>query len=107
LMAGVVTVKVASATCPPVSVARTVVPDVPEGTANRHENAPEESVVSTPLEQDEIVTPSNTSDASGAEIVNPVPATVTVAPCGPWTGVAVIAGVVTVKLWTADCPPAS
>ena len=68
---------------PPASVAFTVVPNVPLGTEKPHENAPELSVVSEPLEQPVIATSSNTSDASGVITENPVPETVTGAPNGP------------------------
>ena len=60
-------------------------------------NAPVAPVVNEPDVQLGIVTPSNTNDASTVETENPVPETVTVAPTGPWPGVTVIAGVVTVN----------
>ena len=85
------------AVAPPTSVAITLVPEVPIGTVNVHENVPDPSVVSPPAEQLEIAMLSKTSEASGADTENPVPATVTVAPTGPCPGVTVIAGRVTVK----------
>jgi hypothetical protein len=81
-IAGVVTVNVPEAVWPPESVAVTVVPDVPLGTANVHEKAPEESVPNEPLEQLETDTPSKTRPTV-LDSENPVPETVTVAPTGP------------------------
>jgi len=94
---GTVTVKVPVAVWPPTSVAVTVVPEVPLGTANVHEKSPEESVPSEPLVQLGIVTPSRTSPTV-LDTENPVPATVTVAPTGPWLGLTVMLGVVTVNV---------
>ena len=93
-----VTLNVAWADGPTTSVAVTVVPDVPLGTAKAHENAPELFVVSEPLVQTVTVTVSNTSDANAADCEKPVPATVTAAPTGPCFGVTVIAGTVTVNV---------
>ena len=87
-----VTVKVPEAVWPPPFVATTEVPDVPLGTANVQLNEPVAPAVSEPLVQLEIETLSKTSDASAAEPVKFVPATVTAAPTGPWAGVTVIAG---------------
>ena len=47
------------------------------------------------------------SDASGVETENPLPETVTVAPIGPWPGVAEIEGVVTVNAPDPVDPPTS
>ena len=80
------------------SVALTVVPDTPVGTANVQLNAPVAPVVREPLVQLVIVTESNTSDDSAVDTEKPVPATVTVAPIGPCAGVTVITGVVTVNV---------
>jgi hypothetical protein len=102
---GVVTVKVPVAVWPELSVATTVVPEVPEGTGNVQEKAPVAPVVSEPLVHVEIATPSSTSEVSGVDTVNPVPATVTGAICGPCPGVTVIAGVVTVNTTTFDSEP--
>jgi len=93
---GLVTVNFPVACCPPTSVAFTVVPEVPLGTEKVQLKAPVPLVVNDPLVQAEIVTPSNTS-LTALVTENPVPATVTVAPIGPWPGVTVIAGVVTVN----------
>ena len=94
VIAGDVTVNAPVAVWPPTSVAVTVVPDVPTGTLNVHVNAPAPPVVKEPLVQLEIVTPSKTSPTTLAT-EKPVPATVTVAPTGPWVGLTVMAGVVT------------
>ena len=107
VIAGVVTVKAPVASCPPKSVAVTVVPDVPEGTLNTQLNAPVAPVVSEPLVQLEMVTPSKTSDASAVDTEKPVPDTVTVAPSGPCPGVTVIDGVVSVNVPVASWPPTS
>jgi hypothetical protein len=100
VIAGVVTVNDddALSKLPSDPVAVTVVPDVPLGTANVQLNAPVAPVVNEPDVQLGIVTPSNTNDASTVETENPVPETVTVAPTGPWPGVTVIAGTVTVNV---------
>jgi hypothetical protein len=80
----------------------TVVPEVPLGTSKVQEKWPEASDVKEPLVQIETVTVSNTRDVNGVETENPVPATITVAPSGPWLGVTVIAGTVTVNVPVAD-----
>jgi hypothetical protein len=92
VIAGVVTANVAAAVWPPASVAVTVVPDVPPGTANVQLNAPVPPVVSEPVVHAAIVTESKTSECSGVETEKPVPDTVTVDPTGPWVGFTVIAG---------------
>jgi hypothetical protein len=96
---GVVTVNEPLADRPPTSVATTVEPEVPAGTTSVHEKLPEEPVVSEPEAQLAIITPSKLRDARAEETLNPLPVTVTEAPLGPWPGVTVIAGVVTVKVW--------
>ena len=93
--------------CPPVSVATTLLPEVLAGTWNVQLNAPVAPVVRLPALQLEIVWESNTSEVSGVETENPVPATVTLAPWGPCPGVTEIEGVVTVKSVVALWPPAS
>jgi hypothetical protein len=100
---GVVTVNAPVAVWPPSSVAVTVVPEVPEGTTNVQLNAPPAPVVNEPDVQVEIALVSNDSPT---EFVteNPVPATTTVAPTGPWPGVTVIAGTVTVNPVVTVCP---
>ncbi len=100
VMAGVVTVNVPVAVLLPTSVAVTVVPDTPAGTANVQLNAPVAPVVREPLVQlaAVIVLVSKTNDVSAVDTEKPVPATVTVAPIGPCPGVTVIAGVVTVNV---------
>jgi hypothetical protein len=85
----------------------TVDPDVPDGTGNMQVNPPVEFETRLPDVQEVIVTWSNTSEVSAVETENPVPATVTDSPRGPWVGVTVIAGVVTVNVPLADCPPLS
>ena len=75
----------------------TVVPEVPLGTAKVQLNAPVAPVVNEPDVHTVIVTPSNTNDANPVDTENPVPATVTVAPTGPWLGDTVIAGAVIVN----------
>ena len=65
------------------SVAVTVVPDVPLGTSSVHEKLPPLPVVNEPVVQLVIVMSSNTNDVSAVETENPVPDTVTVAPTGP------------------------
>jgi hypothetical protein len=100
-MAGTVTVNIPLAAWPPTSVAVTVVPDVPLGTRNVQLNAPLADAVSeeTPVQlAPAIVTPSKTREESTVETEKPVPATVTVAPTGPWPGVTAIVGVVTVNI---------
>lgn len=79
---GVVTVNVAVAFAPPTSVAVTVVPEVPLGTANVQANTPALPVVSEPSLQLEIVTPSKTNPTL-LDTEKPAPATATVAPIGP------------------------
>jgi len=100
-MAGVVTAKAPSADWSPVSVALTVVPEVPEGTLKVHVNDPVGPVVSEPLKQDKIALASKTRDDRGTDSENPVPDTVVVAPTGPWVGVTEIARAVTVNACTA------
>jgi hypothetical protein len=105
---GVVTLNFAVAVWPPTSVATTEVPEVPLGTVVVQLNAPTAVVVRPPpTEQLEIVTPSNTSDASVFDTENPVPEIVTVAPIGPCFGLTVIFGVVAVKVPLAVVPPMS
>ena len=67
---------------PPTSVAVTIVPTVPLGTANVHEKSPETSVPNEPLVQLVTVTPSK-SRPTVLSTEKPVPDTVTVAPTGP------------------------
>ncbi len=106
VIAGVVTVNVPVAVLPPTSVAVTVVPDAPAGTANVQVNAPVVPVVREPLVQlaAVIVLVSKTNDVSAADTEKPVPETVTLAPTGPCVGVTVIAGVVTVNVPVAVLP---
>jgi hypothetical protein len=80
-----------------VSVAVTVVPAVPTGTLNVQLNAPVAPVVREPAVQVVTTFESKTSEASAFDAEKPVPETVTVAPMGPWVGLTVIAGVVTVN----------
>jgi hypothetical protein len=94
-MVGVVTVNELIATWPPTSVAVTVVPAVPLGTWKVQLNAPVPFAVSEPLVQLETVRESNRREVRAVDTENPEPETVTVAPTGPWPGVATIAGVVT------------
>jgi hypothetical protein len=101
---GVVTLNVPLAVWPPTSVAVTMVPEVPLGTAKAHEKSPEPSVPNDPPEQLDTVTPSKTSPTV-LSTEKPVPETVTEAPTGPWLGLTKITGVVTVKLPLAVCPP--
>jgi hypothetical protein len=82
---------------PPTSVARTVVPEVPDGTGNVQVNTPVAFAESVPELQVVTVTPSNTSDVIAVETENPVPRTSTGDPTGPWPGDTAIAGVVTVN----------
>ena len=107
VIATVVTVNAPIALWPPTSVAVTVVPDVPPGTLNEQLNAPVAPVVRDPDEQLATVTPSNTREASGLDTEKPVPATVTAEPVGPWPGVTVIAGTVTLNEPSATRPPES
>jgi hypothetical protein len=107
VIAGVVTVNEPVAVWPPESVAVTVVPEVPLGTAKVQENAPEASVDNEPLVQLLMVTPSNTSEARVVDTEKPVPDTVTVAPIGPCVGLTRIAGMVRVNVPVAVWPPAS
>jgi hypothetical protein len=95
---GVVTVNTPEAVGPPTLVAVTVVPDVPGGTDTVHVNAPVAPVVKEPAVQSVIVTPSKTSPTA-LVTGNPVPDTVTLAPRGPWFGLRMSAGVVTVNVW--------
>jgi len=104
---GVVTVNGVVALWPPASVARTVVPEVPEGTEKPQVKAPAAPVVSEPELHEWIATESKTKDWMGVETENPVPLTLTDAPIGPWVGVAVIEGVVTLNVPDVLWPPAS
>jgi hypothetical protein len=97
-----VTLKVAVATWPPTSVAVTVDVVVPLGTTKVQLNAPTVFVVSEPFVQWVIFTPSKFRDDSAVETENPVPETVTVAPCAPEEGEIVIFGVVTVNVPDAE-----
>jgi hypothetical protein len=107
MIAGTVTTNDAVALAPPESVAVTVAPAVvPKGTLTSHENAPELLVVNEP-ETHETAAPPNVSEARGASNENPEPSTVTGAPAGPWWTDRVIAGVVTVNVNEAVCPPTS
>lgn len=106
-VAGVVTVYVALAVCPPRSVALTIVPDVPLGTLNVQLNVPVEPVVKEPLVQVVIPLESKTSDASAVDTEKPVPDTFTDAPTAPEVGLTVIAGVVTLNVPLALWPPSS
>jgi hypothetical protein len=84
VIASVVTWKLPVANWPPTSVARTVVPEVPLGTAMEQENIPVAVVVREPrIGQELIISPSNDSDASGVDTENPVPEMVTGDPTGP------------------------
>jgi hypothetical protein len=103
---GIVTVNVPLAVRPPTSVTVTVDPDVPLGTSNVQLNAPAPLVVNEPAEQLETGTPSKTNPTV-LDTEKPVPATVTVAPTGPWLGLTVIAGTVTVNVPLAVWPPTS
>lgn len=94
---------VATAFCPPASVAVTVVPDVPLGTLNVQLNAPVAPVVREPEVQLLMVTPSKTSDARIFDTEKPVPDIVTVVPTGPEVTESLIAGVVTVNDPDAVC----
>jgi hypothetical protein len=97
-------VNVPVAACPPASTARTVVPTVPLGALKVHANVPVAPVVSEPLVQLVIDTPSKTSDPRTVETENPVPETVTAAPTGPWAGFTVMAGIVTVNVVVGVSP---
>jgi hypothetical protein len=105
VMATVVTVNEPLAVSPPLFVAVTADPEVPEGTSKVQVNDPSLSEVRDPSVQLVIVTWSKTSEASGIEGVNPVPATVTSDPTGPCSGVIVIASGVTVNVTVFDWPP--
>jgi len=85
------------AVAPPTSVAVTVVPLVPLGTANAQLNDPFPLAVNEPFVQALIFTPSKTRELSFVDTENPVPETVTVEPTGPFFGETVIAGVVTLN----------
>jgi hypothetical protein len=106
-MSGMVTMKAPVPIWPPVSVAVTAVPEVPLGTLNVQEKLPPTPAVSEPLVQLEIVLASNINELSTVDTEKPVPATVTVAPMGPWPGVTVIAGIVTVNTPVGLWPPTS
>ena len=105
-IAGTVTVNEPTADCPPTSVAVTVVPEVCAGTLTVQPKVPPAPVANEPAAQLETVTPSKTS-RTGLRTEKPVPDTVTVAPTGPWAGLTVIRGVVTVNLAVPCWPPAS
>jgi hypothetical protein len=83
---GTVTANWVVATSPPASVATTDDPEVPEGTAIVHANAPVAPVRSDPDAQVETVTPSKTKLAIPVETENPIPEIVTLVPTGPWLG---------------------
>ena len=86
----------------------TVDPEVPLGTLNVQLNAPVASVVSEPVVQLEvgITTPSKVNPTR-LVTEKPVPDAVTVALMGPWPGVTVIAGVVTVNVVLGRRPEAT
>jgi hypothetical protein len=107
VIAGVVTVNAAVAVWPPASVAVTTAPEAPGGTANVHVNVPVPLVVKEPLAQPVIALPSSTSDVREVDTENPVPETVTAVPWGPWVGLTVIVGVVTMNTVVAVWPPLS
>jgi len=109
VISGVVTVNGLVAATPPTSVAKTVVPDVPLGTGNVQLNDPGgvPTVVNEPLVQLVIGFASKARDVGVVDTEKPVPATVTVAPMGPWPGVTVIVGVVTVNIAVAMYEPPS
>jgi hypothetical protein len=95
------------AVLPPTSVAVTVVPDVPLGTLKVHVNDPVPLVVNEPLMQLVIVLASKISDFNFVDTEKPVPVTVTIVPGGPFVGLTVIFGVVTVNLPVATAPVTS
>jgi hypothetical protein len=101
-----VAVNLPVAVCPPTSIAVTFIPDVPLGTANVQLNEPAAPVVTEPLAQLEVITPSKTSPTV-LDTEKPVPSTVTVAPMGPWVGLTAIFSFVTVNLSVAVFPPMS
>ena len=105
VIAGVETVNVPVAVCPPASVATTEVPLVPAGTVSVHETSPELPAVRLPDVQCETVTLSNTSEVSGVYSEKPEPETVTLEPSGPEFADRPIAGVVMVKVAAADASP--
>lgn len=95
---------VAVAVWPPMSVATTVLPDVPLGTTNVQRNAPEPSVDNEPLTKLEIGTESKTSDVKVVDTEKPVPDTVTIDPTEPVTGLTVIEAMVTMNAPVAVWP---
>ena len=82
-MSSVVTVNADVADCPPTSVARTVVPEVPDGTLKVQLNDPVALAIIEPEVHEDIVIPSNVRPAIPVETENPVPAIVTGEPIGP------------------------
>lgn len=88
---------------PPTSVVVTVVPEVPLGTEKVQLNVPVALVVREPVVQLVIATLSNTN-ATVLDTEYRVPDTVTDEPTGPWAGVTVIFGTVTVNGFEACCP---
>src|SRR5579859_1038658 len=88
------------------SVARTVVPEVPVGTMNVHENAPVGLDTRLPLVQATMETPPSVNDTVELS-EKPEPVAVTVAPEGPRVGATLSASGVTVNAPEADWPPAS
>ena len=90
-MAGTVTEYDPDALTKWVSIANTVVPEVPLGTANEHEKSPERSVLSEPA-AGHVETPTLSKvRVIVSEAVNAVPDTVTGLPCGPCVGFTIIA----------------
>ncbi|MGA3021608.1 MAG: hypothetical protein ABSE66_02220, partial [Thermoplasmata archaeon] len=102
----VVTLNGTVAVRPPTSVATTVFPEVPLGTANVQPNDPVALVVKEPFVQLAIGMLSNTNPTV-LDTEKPVPDTVTGAPGGPFTGVTPVHSVVTLNGTVAVRPPAS
>jgi hypothetical protein len=70
-------------------------------------NVPDVPVTKEPPVQLGIVTSSSTSERIGVDNENPFPETFTIDPTGPWLGVTVIVGTVTVNVPVANRPPTS
>jgi hypothetical protein len=88
------------------SVAVTVVPDVPTGTLNVHVNDPVAPVVKEPTVQLELgISTSSTFSPTRLVSEKLVPETVTAAPTGPCVGVTAIAGAITVNVAEAMFVP--
>jgi len=93
-MFGIVTLKVLVVVCPLTSVAVTVVPDVPIGTAKVQLNDSHVPLAIRDPARQAVTGRLSKTNATVLGTEKPVPDTVTVAPAGPWFGATSISGAV-------------